>query len=113
MRTFVPGTAFWAQNLYPAIQMSTGGIFRPPTAPMTFLPVFCAVLAARTPTRQPDSLAAYVRPITFLRPLNGASLAEESVIANWSFVYFCATVVVESASRKPAEMMRFECSRTA
>jgi hypothetical protein len=35
------------------------------------------------------------------------------VIAKWIFGYFLATVFVASASRKPAEMIRFECSRTA
>ena len=35
------------------------------------------------------------------------------MIAKWIFGYFFATVFVASASRKPAEMMMFECSRTA
>ena len=35
------------------------------------------------------------------------------MIAKWIFGYFFATVFVESASRKPAEMIRFDCARTA
>src|SRR3989440_12243260 len=39
IRTFVPGTAFCAQKRYPAIQISTGGIARPPTAPTVLPPI--------------------------------------------------------------------------
>jgi hypothetical protein len=35
------------------------------------------------------------------------------VIAKWIFGYFFATVFVESASRKPAEMMMFDLDLTA
>ena len=58
MSTFVPFTAFCAQYLYPAIQIVTGGMVRPPTAPIVLPPSFFAIRAARTPTRQPDWLAA-------------------------------------------------------
>ena len=41
-------------------------LLRPPTAPITCLPpCFLTMFAARSPTRQPDSFAAYVRPSTF------------------------------------------------
>ena len=46
--------------------MSTGGILRPPTAPIVLPPIDFACFAASTPTRQPASFAAYVRPSTFL-----------------------------------------------
>ena len=61
----MPGATFWTQYLKPAIQMSTGGILIPPTAPTVLPPIFFACLAASTPTRQPDSFAMYVRPSTF------------------------------------------------
>ena len=91
---------FFAQNWYPAMNASTGGILRPPTELITF--VFETVAAA-TPARHPASCSAKMIPRTFfgLPFMNGALT---STIANFVFGNRFATAAVESDIRNPTAM---------
>ena len=77
------------------------------------------LLAARTPTRQPDSFAVYVRPSTFFASTlpflsaNGAVCTVSSVIAKSTFGNFFAYVAIVGASRKPAATTSLAPLRTA
>ena len=67
----MPGLTFFAQYWYPAMYASTGGIFWPPTEPIT--PDFDTVAAA-TPARHPASCSANRMPRTFFgAPLSAAA----------------------------------------
>ena len=91
------GLTRFAQNWYPAMKASTGGILRPPTELITF--VFETVAAA-TPARQPASCSAKVMPRTFFGfPFMNGALT--STMANFTFGNRFATAAVVSDIRNP------------